>query len=653
MADVGSLVVKVTANSQDLTRGLEAAYGKVKSIGGKVGSAFGGIGSTLAKPFRSAGSALSSLGKLDVFGPLAAGAAGAAAGAATLAAAYASGSSKILETAEAARMAGVSLSDWQTAVEFANGSAEGAAAAIGNLRSAIDLSGTALAKTSKPLEGLAGSLDSIDASGVRDATSAISELSAATVAVKPLEFPEVKLPEISFPEVKPPTVAIPALRLPPLDSLGAIDARPITQTATALSEVADAAKTIRTPAAQATDALGRLGLSGRDLAGLPLTDSLGKIADKFAALKSPADQARIAYEIFGDGARDLIPSLLEGSAGLDSAAARVKGFGLAVSESDVANAKAAADALESLTKLKDGVVNQLAVGIAPVIAEVGELFSGVGLSVDGLADTVISGMQGIGYAVAAGVESWKGLTMVWDGLKIAFQKVVSYLLDGLALVGDGINAASEKVRELSGIDLGTIDLSGVRDSARAWSDAADTNAADFWKKWAEDKSAFTTVNDLFDRIRNRMKETHEDAKKRNVIDAMLADTGAIGKLKDSLRTPFDDFKSQAKEVMALQARGAFRLAPGLDLQVLGAEFRKLQQSFQLPEVKFAGAAEKGSKEAYSAILKFQNPQKAESVQDAMKRIQEQLLREQKENVRVGKDVLKVLKKNPPLTVRGI
>lgn len=588
MADVGSLVVKVTANAQDLTSGLEAAYGKVKSLGGKVGSAFGGIGSTLAKPFKSAGSALSSLGKLDVFGPLAAGAAGAAAGAATLAAAYASGSSKILEAAEAARMAGVSLSDWQTAVEFAYGSTESAAAAVGNLRSAIDLAGTALAKTSKPLEGLGG-----------------------------------------------------------------IDPTPLTQTASALSEVADAAKTIRTPASQATDALGRLGLSGRDLAGLPLTDSLGRIADRFAALKSPADQARIAYELFGDGARDLIPSLLEGSAGLDSAAARVKGFGLAVGESDVANAKAAADALESLTKLKDGVVNQLAVGIAPVIAEVGELFDGVGLSVDGLADTVVNGMQGIGYAVAAGVESWKGLTMVWDGLKIAFQKVVSYLLDGLALVGDGINAASERVRELSGIDLGTIDLSGVRDSARVWSDAADANGADFWKKWAEDKSAFTTVNELFDRIRDRMKATHEDAKKRNVIDAMLADTGAIGKLKDSLRTPFDDFKSQAKEVMALQARGAFKLAPGLDLQVLGAEFRKLQQSFQLPEVKFAGAVEKGSKEAYSAILKFQNPQKAESVQDAMRRIQEQLLREQKENVRVGKDVLKVLKKNPPLTVRGI
>ncbi len=82
-----------------------------------------------------------------------------------------------------------------------------------------------------------------------------------------------------------------------------------------------------------------------------------------------------------------------------------------------------------------------------------------------------------------------------------------------------------------------------------------------------------------------------------------------------------------------------------------AHFQKLKSSVGDQTAKFAGAVEKGSKEAYSAIVQYQ-AEGPQNVQEQMKALMEQAKAQREEQIRVGKDVMRAVK-DIDVKVRGI
>lgn len=81
-------------------------------------------------------------------------------------------------------------------------------------------------------------------------------------------------------------------------------------------------------------------------------------------------------------------------------------------------------------------------------------------------------------------------------------------------------------------------------------------------------------------------------------------------------------------------------------------FRQLLAQFPAQEYRAVGAMAKGTREAYSTILANENTPR-ESIQEALRRIAEEALKVEKDNLATGKDILNELKDNPVLRMGGI
>ncbi len=112
-----------------------------------------------------------------------------------------------------------------------------------------------------------------------------------------------------------------------------------------------------------------------------------------------------------------------------------------------------------------------------------------------------------------------------------------------------------------------------------------------------------------------------------------------------MKSPFDKFKEEAAEIGALVKSKIFDVLGKPD-----APFRALAQGYQkllkdlVPEPKFAGALEAGSREAYSATIRYERSQDRANVQEQIKAILEQQKRVQEAQLEVGKEVARALKK---------
>lgn len=110
-----------------------------------------------------------------------------------------------------------------------------------------------------------------------------------------------------------------------------------------------------------------LKLDAAELQKLPLDEAMGKIADALAQVSNPAERAALAIDIFGKSGAELIPLLSEGSAGMKDAAKEAAALGKNLSRLDVAQVEAANDAVDKMKSAFGGLVDKLAVELAPSI----------------------------------------------------------------------------------------------------------------------------------------------------------------------------------------------------------------------------------------------------------------------------------------------
>lgn len=94
---------------------------------------------------------------------------------------------------------------------------------------------------------------------------------------------------------------------------------------------------------------------------------LPQLADKLTKVHSAALRATIAQNLLGRSGQQLLPMLMEGSKGLEEAAAKARALGYVMSTENTEAAHKLADALDELNAGVQGVKNRIGGALAPVL----------------------------------------------------------------------------------------------------------------------------------------------------------------------------------------------------------------------------------------------------------------------------------------------
>lgn len=140
----------------------------------------------------------------------------------------------------------------------------------------------------------------------------------------------------------------------------------------------------------AKDTFKELGIKVTDASGnlREADDLLPELADKFKDMGAGAKTTAAAVEIFGRSGAKLIPTLLEGSEGFKKSADEARRFGTIIDEEAKANAAEFQDTLLRVRKVSGGFIQQIGLGFAPVLTELGKTFLDSGISAEDFADSV-------------------------------------------------------------------------------------------------------------------------------------------------------------------------------------------------------------------------------------------------------------------------
>lgn len=195
----------------------------------------------------------------------------------------------------------------------------------------------------------------------------------------------------------------------------------------------------------------RLGLSVNQLAQERPEAAFASIADAISKLATGADRAAAANAIFGKAGKELIPMLEQGSAGLAAMAKEADALGLSYSRIDAAKVEAANDAIAKIKAATQGLGNEIAIQLSPIIVAMVAEFETWAKKAGGTQKVVTEGLEVVVKAVAFLADMVRGLEVVWKIVEVAFQGFYIVALNGLALIIEGWQAFPNMV--ISGINF--------------------------------------------------------------------------------------------------------------------------------------------------------------------------------------------------------
>lgn len=326
----------------------------------------------------------------------------------------------------------------------------------------------------------------------------------------------------------------------------------------------------------AANALKRFRLEAGKLAQLGTAGAFQKIVQVMEGIKNPAERSAVAMDLFGRSGMAMINLVAMGGEELKKAGDEAGRLGYALDNVSVAKMEEADQAFMKLEMAATGFMNLLVVQLAPVITMIIEKYMEWGYSGTKSADwiragidSVISGMGLVVDAINVVKTAEIALThvgvMLWSDMLLGIGKAIeawNWFLEKVAqareayawLVGD-----SEAQQKAEG--------DAIRNSALS---QGSKNLENYFKSWSEEANKFGDA----------------------LADEMGKTFAKIGQGGDMLRGMWGKFSMEATlKASAAAGKSAGFITPG-----------KLSRQ-KIEPTKFAGAADLGSKEAYSAILK--------------------------------------------------
>ncbi|MCO6440694.1 MAG: hypothetical protein J5I81_06300 [Nitrococcus mobilis] len=233
--------------------------------------------------------------------------------------------------------------------------------------------------------------------------------------------------------------------------------------ADALTDFSERVGEARTGTGEAVDGFKLLEkASGRQI---DLTQNVNKVwvqfLDAMSRVEDESTKAAAAAMIGGDALRDMIPALSGGAEGFRKAADQAEQFGFAMSKVDTQQAVRAQRALASAGNALEGVVQRVAVQVAPVVEALANKFTEAARETGGFRDklaqigSVILKLEDMifgSFQVA-----FTGAKLAAQGFASAFWFILSDLTRGVArfldFVSSGTNAVISGLNAIPGIDI--------------------------------------------------------------------------------------------------------------------------------------------------------------------------------------------------------
>lgn len=295
-----------------------------------------------------------------------------------------------------------------------------------------------------------------------------------------------------------------------------------------------------------------LNLNADELKGLSTDQMFKRIADQINKIPAAADRARVAQDLFGRSGLSILKITEQGAAGIAAFQREVLKTGEAFSRIDAAKVEAANDAINRAGGVLQGVINKLAIKLAPFIeaaatkfkelamsssvfgSVVGNVFmttvdwlkvsstaltrfmqglnllgaiaSGAGLAIVGLRNQIGLSVMQIGAiwwnttkAIGQAMKTAGSLIKLeWKGIEVAFFSFIE--LAGTAFSGFLNNIALGVDRLAPGISKALLDtadniLGAVQANSKLATDEFGSALDDLKKNAADTKSAFTGIFD--------------------------------------------------------------------------------------------------------------------------------------------------------------
>ncbi|MGD9791758.1 MAG: hypothetical protein AB7K52_15365 [Phycisphaerales bacterium] len=210
--------------------------------------------------------------------------------------------------------------------------------------------------------------------------------------------------------------------------------------------------------ASAGDALGRLGLTAAQLAGLAPDEQFKVLAERISQVRDPALRAALAMEVFGKAGTKLLPLMADGAAGIEAMQEEARRLGLTVSTETARDAAALNDALGTLWKvLKQGVFT-IGGALAPMLKDLAERITRIVVSVTtwikANRDTVVWALK-IAAAVAVAGIAIVALGYITSGIG-ATLGIVAGVIGGIGTAFSLIGAAIAAILSPVGLAIAAI-----------------------------------------------------------------------------------------------------------------------------------------------------------------------------------------------------
>lgn len=148
-----------------------------------------------------------------------------------------------------------------------------------------------------------------------------------------------------------------------------------------------------------TRALDKLGIKVEDIANLGADDQMFMLAGAMENVSTQAEKLSIAYDLFGQRGVRMVKILEQGEEAMRAAQQRAVELGLTVSRFDASKVEQANDDWTEMTKIIEGLQNQLAVQFAPAMVAIAKKvtdltieFGGMGKIAGVVFDTIVTGV---------------------------------------------------------------------------------------------------------------------------------------------------------------------------------------------------------------------------------------------------------------------
>ncbi len=390
----------------------------------------------------------------------------------------------------------------------------------------------------------------------------------------------------------------------------------------------------------------------QELRGFSPDEQFKAFADKIAAIQDPAERTAMAMKVFGKSGADLLPLLMEGGKGIDALQAKAEALGLGMSNADASAAEALGDSIDELKSRAEALGVSLGKALVPSLIQIATFAKDATDKFNSLRDAIIASKLEDVHQEEANSEAFMNrmeanarakhgwVPTTEDPIEIAknekikamndeINKTVSFQDDIAKLTEQfnlqsktiGMTANEAAIYKLEMLGASHESLAALREQTAAIDEQAEAykqfqksikDIEDFNAKLRDTAAAWREQSDAFgktprqaeiDRLRkDRASEDELRPLIRADAELTLKENRAkmqerADSIRESLVSPLEEYKQKIEEISRLEDAGLLgkRAADNARLK----EFQGIAAS--LPEMKFAGAANRGSSEAISTL----------------------------------------------------